>query len=124
MGVGCEKPVSISRVALTQTKIYNLAQNPPASLESVTDLIPTDFSNEELWKLAKSLKMGDWDVDTYGDRGITVIEHAFYHCLYALSEKPEGAKYLMMLREDPELSWDAHHSEILSDALAKCGNHV
>ena len=85
------------------------------------DLIPESLSSEALMHLAKDLKQHDWDLDIYGDRGVTVIEQAFTGSLYRLAARKGGDRYLIELLVDEELSWDASHSLTLQDALVRCG---
>jgi hypothetical protein len=60
-------------------------------------------------------------LEIYGDRGITVLESAFYHCLYSLPKKENGAQKLVELLDDPALFWDAAHSLTICDAILRCG---
>ena len=82
--------------------------------------LPDGLTNEQLRLLVKSIKTKEYELNDYGDRGIIAIGSTVDYCLYEMTERPNGAQQLVELLDDPELSWDAGHALILSDAIVKC----
>ncbi len=93
-------------------------RQPKAEFKS---LIPPDLTAAELAALVTLLKQHDWDLEKYGDQGITVMEQNLVHALYGCSRLPDGAQQLAMLLQDDSLIWDAAHSLTLADAILRCG---
>ncbi len=102
-------------------QILSNAQSVEERKNKSSNQIPHDFTNEKLYQLAVRLKSANWDLDTYGDKGITYIETAFSFCLYELSQRTGGENHLVALLENRKLGWDAGHSIILGDAIVKRG---
>ncbi|MCD6048903.1 MAG: hypothetical protein K0Q55_306 [Verrucomicrobia bacterium] len=82
--------------------------------------IPNDLTAAELAALVTLLKQHAWDLEKYGDQGITVLEQNLVHALYVCSRLPDGA-HLVTLLQDDSLIWDAAHSLTISDAILQCG---